>query len=315
MSIGMDALTALQVHNLRENSPELFFSRAVNKILYFVFGAEDVVKASFTQLPKQVKLIADGVEVPIPDDSQALIILNIDSYAGGIPMWSHGVPAYNTSFRRLLKRRYSDSDFPIYESDAFPLQRDDKDSASVDSKSSDDIQAIGGKYATMSDKEKLARVTACVMPSSCQDGHLDVISIRGNFHLGQIRVGLSKSQRLCQCSKLKIVLKKKIAVQLDGEPWEQDKGTIRLLRKKDPAILLHRATEEGGGVEAEVAKLLNWAEEKKIIDHVAHQTLNREFSRRIESKTRARRVKSQRTVFSTMTRAMSSHKNLGNYTK
>merc|ERR1712045_903428 len=155
-----------------------------------------------------------------------------------------------------------------------------------------------GKYAVMEEKEKLARVTACVMPSSCQDGHLDVISIRGNFHLAQIRVGLSNSQRLCQCSKLKITLKKKTALQIDGEPWEQDKGTLRIVRKKDPAIMLHRATEEGGGVEAEVAKLLNWAEDKKIIDHAAHGTLMREFSRRIESKTRARRVRSQRTVFS-----------------
>jgi len=315
MSIGMDALSALQVHNLRENSPKLFFSRAVNKIWYAIFGMEEFIKSSYSNLPQQVTIEADGVEVPIPDDSQGLIILNIDSYLGGVPIWSRGVPAYNTNSRRLQRRRYSESDFSVYESAATLKKEgagsfDCPDSVVGDNKTRDDTQSIGENFACrdgdeIERKRKLAKVTACVMPSSCQDGHLDVISIRGNFHLGQIRVGLSNAQLLCQCRKLKITLKKKTAAQIDGEPWEQDKGTLQLVRKKDPAIMLHRATEEGGGVETEVAKLLDWAEENTIINHVAHETLMREFSRRIESKTRARRVKSQKTVFSSMTRLSS----------
>ena len=41
-------------------------------------------------LPYEITLIADGVEVPLPDDSQGIILLNIDSYAGGVPLWSLG---------------------------------------------------------------------------------------------------------------------------------------------------------------------------------------------------------------------------------
>lgn len=48
-----------------------------------------ITKATHANLPHEVTLIADGVEVPLPDDSQGIILLNIDSYAGGIPMWSH----------------------------------------------------------------------------------------------------------------------------------------------------------------------------------------------------------------------------------
>lgn len=48
-----------------------------------------LTKATHANLPHEVTLIADGVEVPLPDDSQGIILLNIDSYAGGIPMWSH----------------------------------------------------------------------------------------------------------------------------------------------------------------------------------------------------------------------------------
>lgn len=316
MSIGMDALSALQLHNLRENSPKLFFSRTVNKIWYTIYGLDDAIKSSCSDLPQQVKIVADGVEVPIPDDSQGLIILNIDSYVGGCPLWSRGVPVYNTHARRLQRRRYSDSDFSVYESEstAFPLKKegagsfDGADSVTGDSKNKDDIQSIAENFSTVPNldvdeiekQEKLGRITSCLMPSSCQDGRLDVVSIRGNFHLGQIKLGLSKAQLLCQCSKLKVILKKKTAVQVDGEPYLQDKGVLRISRKKDSAIMLHRATEEGGGVETEVAKLLDWAEESQIINHEAHGTLMREFSRRIESTTRARRLKSQRTVFSSM---------------
>ena len=31
------------------------------------------------------------MEVPLPADSQGIILLNIDSYAGGTPLWSQGV--------------------------------------------------------------------------------------------------------------------------------------------------------------------------------------------------------------------------------
>merc|ERR1712038_400154 len=117
---------------------------------------------------------------------------------------------------------------------------------------------------------KLENLLACDSPSSCQDGRLDVLSIRGNFHLGQIRVGLANAQCLCQCSKVKIELKKSAAVQIDGEPWKQDKSILTIEREKDPAIMLHRAIEGGSGIETEVADLLEWAEENDIIKRDVH---------------------------------------------
>lgn len=62
----------------------------VNKAWYGVFGAEDILKATSVNLPHEITLIADGVEVPLPEDSQGIILLNIDSYAGGVPLWSLG---------------------------------------------------------------------------------------------------------------------------------------------------------------------------------------------------------------------------------
>jgi len=53
---------------------------------YGIFGAEDILRASSVNTRKEIKLIADGVEVPLPADSQGIILLNIDSYAGGVPV-------------------------------------------------------------------------------------------------------------------------------------------------------------------------------------------------------------------------------------
>lgn len=159
--------------------------------------------------------------------------------------------------------------------------------------------------ALLSEEEKLSRVTACDNPSSCQDGMLDIVSIRGTFHLGQIRVGLSNAELLCQCREATITIKKKVAVQIDGEPWRQNISTLKIQRKKDPAIMLHRSPDESGGVEMEMSKLLDWAEEKRHITRNVHGTLMKEFSRRIESKTRQRRVLSQDNMLVTLNRAIS----------
>jgi ATP-dependent exoDNAse (exonuclease V) beta subunit len=67
---------------------------------------------------------------------------------------------------------------------------------------------------------------------------------------------------------------------------------------------LHRSHDESGGVETEMAKLLDWAEERQIIDRNVHATLMKEFSRRIESKTRQRRVRSQENLMLTLSRAL-----------
>jgi diacylglycerol kinase (ATP) len=90
VGFGADAQAALQVHMLRESKPQLFFSRLFNKMWYFVFGAEEAIKESNINLPNEIVVIADGVEVPLPPDSQGIIMLNIDSYSGGVPVWSHG---------------------------------------------------------------------------------------------------------------------------------------------------------------------------------------------------------------------------------
>ena len=261
--------------------------------MYGIFGAEDILRASSVHVRKEIQLMADGVEIPLPPDSQGIILLNIDSYAGGVPLWTHGVK--NT--------RHRPDHFPLSSAHSRPRR----------TRSLSDFEATLDRVDSsenllrdvMTAEEKFAHVTACNLPSSCQDGFLDVVSIRGAFHLGQIKVGLSNAQRLCQCREATITIRNKVAVHVDGEPWRQRAATLTIRRKKEPAVMLHRSVDDWG-VEMEMSKLLDWAEERKMIDGQVHSILMKEFSRRIESKTRQRRVRAQDNIMSTLKKALSS---------
>ncbi|KAF2357512.1 Diacylglycerol kinase catalytic domain, partial [Trinorchestia longiramus] len=61
------------------------------------------------------------------------------------------------------------------------------------------------------------------------DGKLEVMAISSSFHICQLQVGLSEPMRLGQCSSLQVtVLDSAVPMQVDGEPWEQQPGTITL---------------------------------------------------------------------------------------
>ena len=220
LGVGVDAQAALQVHNLRESTPKLFFSRFYNKVWYALAGGEEAIKSSCANLSQQITLVVDGVEIPLPPDSQGIIFLNIDSYSGGVPLWSNG--------QKLQKRKlrsHSEGDF-----------NDRLIKGFARSDSIEDILSQGNNSSRLSDDERLSKVTACDLPNSCQDGLLDVVSIRGTFHLGQIRVGLSNAQLLCQCQEATVTLKKRVAVQIDGEPWRQNQSILRIHRKDVRAV-------------------------------------------------------------------------------
>ena len=144
----------------------------------------------------------------------------------------------------------------------------------------------------LSEQDRFDHVTSCSMPSSCQDGMLEIVSIRGAFHLGQIKVGLSNAQRLCQCKEATIHIKHKVAVQVDGEPWRQSACTLRVKRKPKSASMLHRSSDDGGA-ETVMSQLLDWAEERKLVDGQVHSILMKEFSRRIETHARQKRHRAQ----------------------
>lgn len=251
LGVGVDAQAALQVHMLRESNPSLFFSRFFNKAWYAIAGGEEALKSSCANLSQQISLVADGIEITLPKDSQGIIFLNIDSYSGGVPLWSNGYR--QSKWRR--NRCYSEGNLTNYRPRSHFSQSD----------CIEHFHNYDGAEDYSCDV-KIPKPNSCNLPSSCQDGFLDVVSIRGTFHLGQIRVGLSNAQLLCQCREATVNLRKKVAIQIDGEPWRQTPSNLRIFRKRNRAVMLNRSVDNNGGMEAEVPKLLAWASEKNIID-------------------------------------------------
>lgn len=119
-----------------------------------------------------------------------------------------------------------------------------------------------------------------------QDGMLDVVAVNGVVHLGQLQVGLSKPIKICQCREVTISTTKDLPMQVDGEPWGQQKCTIKIARKPDPAYMLKRTMDTGGAVATEMAELLDWAQSSGTISLQQRKSLLTEFSRRVEAKRR-----------------------------
>jgi len=89
LGIGCDAKVALDIHNLREENPEKFYSQFLNKVLYAREGAKSIIDRAFVDLPWQVRLEVDGTEIEIPEDSEGVLVANIPSYMGGVDLWQN----------------------------------------------------------------------------------------------------------------------------------------------------------------------------------------------------------------------------------
>jgi len=96
LGIGVDAQAALRFHRTRNSRPRLFFSTMTNRLLYGVFGAKDFLEHSCAGLHKSIRIYADGVRQTIPPEAEGIILLNINSFAGGVRMWERD-GTYGTS--------------------------------------------------------------------------------------------------------------------------------------------------------------------------------------------------------------------------
>eukprot|EP01018_Ginkgo_biloba_P002968 Gb_31727 [translate_table: standard] len=89
LGIGCDAKVALDIHMLREESPEKFYNQFLNKLLYAKEGAKDIMDRTCADLPWQIRLEVDGVDIEVPEDAEGVLITNIGSYMGGVDLWQN----------------------------------------------------------------------------------------------------------------------------------------------------------------------------------------------------------------------------------
>jgi len=94
--IGLDAAIALDFHRMRERRPELFFSRLVNKMWYARNGFLAYLRRSCTKLHTKVTIVCDGIPLKLPRDLEGVVVLNIQSFAGGTNLWGTGEESEDT---------------------------------------------------------------------------------------------------------------------------------------------------------------------------------------------------------------------------
>ena len=87
LGVGVDGAVTLGFHSLRQKVPALFFSRWINKIWYGMISVRTLLLGWSRDLSQCCQLQCDGEIVKIPPGTQSIIILNINSYAGGMKMW------------------------------------------------------------------------------------------------------------------------------------------------------------------------------------------------------------------------------------
>ncbi|KFM68058.1 Diacylglycerol kinase epsilon, partial [Stegodyphus mimosarum] len=101
-SVGVDALVALNFHKTRESKFYLFGSRLINRFLYLIYGAKDILERGCENLHKKIELYLDGKQIPLPE-VEAVIIMNIPSWGGGVFAWDMGTPE-----KKFSAQRYDD---------------------------------------------------------------------------------------------------------------------------------------------------------------------------------------------------------------
>ncbi|XP_046660708.1 diacylglycerol kinase epsilon-like [Homalodisca vitripennis] len=72
---------------------------------------------------------------------------------------------------------------------------------------------------------------------SFSDGKLEVVAVYSSFHIAQLQVGLSTPHYIGQASSVKIKLKQKMAMQVDGEPWDQQGAEINVSFVNQASVL------------------------------------------------------------------------------
>ncbi|XP_074639461.1 diacylglycerol kinase epsilon-like [Acropora palmata] len=88
-SVGCDAKVVLNFHLHRESQPSLFTSRIINKAVYGLYGARDVLEQDCKDLHELVELEMDGRKIDLPE-LEGIVILNINSWCGGCELWCSG---------------------------------------------------------------------------------------------------------------------------------------------------------------------------------------------------------------------------------
>jgi hypothetical protein len=78
------------VHLKRQENPDLFCHRKVNKLWYSAYGAQTALEDMAGKIPLLndiLDIMVDGAVLELPEAIEGMLILNIAKYSGGMHPW------------------------------------------------------------------------------------------------------------------------------------------------------------------------------------------------------------------------------------
>eukprot|EP00301_Raphidiophrys_heterophryoidea_P009939 c14956_g1_i1.p1 GENE.c14956_g1_i1~~c14956_g1_i1.p1 ORF type:complete len:364 (-),score=92.68 c14956_g1_i1:84-1175(-) len=106
-SVGLDAKIALKFHQSRTRHPHLFKSTLFNQAVYGWHGCMHLASRK-PKLSQIFTLKVDEQEIEIAGNVMALVVLNINSYAGGVKLWTN-----NTKIRGFEPSAFDDGKLEV----------------------------------------------------------------------------------------------------------------------------------------------------------------------------------------------------------
>lgn len=248
-SLGSDAKVTLDVHSTREAHPDWFQSQAGNKLWYVSAGAGEFIARSAKGISSQIQIECDGRVLQLPAELEGVVVLNINSFMGGVELWKSGSQRGGNSSKNLET-----------------ILSDDSEVASTSSESDSDGESEYGRFT----------------PQQTHDGLLEVVGHYGSFHLGKLHIGIGRALQLAQCSRIKITTTDPVNMQVDGEPWLQETPCSLTIERCNQALLLRRSKGEANAMGA-VTEVLDRAASEGIISAEQHIALVSEIARALPS--------------------------------